>query len=597
MLTLRYPRCCRRPFCVWPKATGRSKGRGALLTSRFSLKCDPSFTKPNNSPTQILHKAKSWFSSTYKWQLSLNYPSDVAAAASRLDTVYWRLLELTAGQHIPRSDEGLGVECVLQPPGLPASLQGRSYQQWLAGQPVRLRGLGLRSLLETSPAAFVGGVEMAVPRLVGEGGFCPPLEGVIGSVEGGDRWADFLTTDTRTAREFSRAWEDLRQECGGLADMLGKELAGPLASPVQSAGEPGSSSRQAITAGREDLRHLAMVRPVFAYQNLDKLSDPWVQALPGPHTGLTAAVFGEAMAARLCLPSPAVVASGLVGNPVCRGGPTIDQFGDTIVDCKALPGDTWRHRHDTVKVAIGRELLASKVPHDVEVYGLFAHLLPAVATQQGGNLQWARARQGLVPDYRLCLPTPEGTTDCLAELKIIGAGVTWHPRGRKGTGVERRAATLPGYYRRELAKYDRRFHGTVGGEAGPLVQLLQSYGKLEGLVVGPWGNGSKDLHDLVRTMAECRVAARARARGWPASDWELGEVMGKIRRDLSLDFVRSNALCVLARIGQVGGGARAAAQRREQAGREEEARKRERMAHYLAHIRGRGVNRAGEIFT
>ena len=73
--------------------------------------------------------------------------------------------------------------------------------------------------------------------------------------------------------------------------------------------------------------------------------------------------------------------------------------------------------------------------------------------------------------------------------------------------------------------------------------------------------------------------------------------MGQIRRDLSLDFVRSNALCVLTRIGQVGGGAQAAAQRREQAGREEEARKRERMAHYMAHVRGRGVRRAGEIFT
>jgi hypothetical protein len=158
--------------------------------------------------------------------------------------------------------------------------------------------------------------------------------------------------------------------------------------------------------------------------------------------------------------------------------------------------------------------------------------------------------------------------------------------------VQRRAATLPGYYRQELAKYDRRFHGTVGAEAGPLVQLLQSYGKLEGLVVGPWGNGSKDLHDLVRTVAECRVAAQARTRGWPGSDWELGEVMGKVRSDLSLDFVRANALCVLARIGQVGGGARAAAQRRDQAGRDEEARKRERMAHYLAHVRGRGVYRA-----
>ena len=40
-----------------------------------------------------------------------------------------------------------------------------------------------------------------------------------------------------------------------------------------------------------------LAHPVFVYQNLDKLSDPWVQALPGPKTGLSAAVFAEAMAA------------------------------------------------------------------------------------------------------------------------------------------------------------------------------------------------------------------------------------------------------------------------------------------------------------
>ena len=75
------------------------------------------------------------------------------------------------------------------------------------------------------------------------------------------------------------------------------------------------------------------------------------------------------------------------------------------------------------------------------------------------------------------------------------------------------------------------------------------------------------------------------------------DIIAQQEQDLSLDFVRSNALCVLARIGQVGDGARAAAQRREQAGREEEARRRERMAHYLAHVRGRGVNGAGNIFA
>ena len=186
---------------------------------------------------------------------------------------------------------------------------------------------------------------------------------------------------------------------------------------MHSAGEPGISSRQAITAAQEDHRHLTiarclelhqdrLARPVFAYQNLDLLSNPWIQALPGPRTGLSPPVFVESMAARLCLHSPAMVSSGLVGTPVCRGGPIIDPLGDTLNGCKKLPGDSWRHKHDTIKVAIARECLASKLPHDVEVYGLFAHLLPVVVTRQGGDLEWARARQGLVPDYRLRLPTP-----------------------------------------------------------------------------------------------------------------------------------------------------------------------------------------------
>ena len=62
-------------------------------------------------------------------------------------------------------------------------------------------------------------------------------------------------------------------------------------------------------------------------------------------------------------------------------------------------------------MAISRECDAAKLPHDVEVYGLFAHLLPAVATEQGVELQFARACQGLVPDFRLRLPMPQGPTD------------------------------------------------------------------------------------------------------------------------------------------------------------------------------------------
>ena len=74
-------------------------------------------------------------------------------------------------------------------------------------------------------------------------------------------------------------------------------------------------------------------------------------------------------------------------------------------------------------------------------------------------------------------------------------------------------------------------------------------------------------------------------------------VMGQIRRALSLDFVRSQGLCLLSRLCHVGEGARAAVARRQQAGREEETRRREQSAHYLAHVQGRGLTRAGDIFV
>ena len=79
-------------------------------------------------------------------------------------------------------------------------------------------------------------------------------------------------------------------------------------------------------------------------------------------------------------------------------------------------------------------------------------------------------------------------------------------------------------------------------------------------MVGPWGNGSDDRHNLVKTVAECRVATKVRARGEEAFDWELGVAMGEIQRGLALDFIRAEAMCLLARVCLLGGGAKEAAQ-------------------------------------
>ena len=106
---------------------------------------------------------------------------------------------------------------------------------------------------------------------------------------------------------------------------------------------------------------------------------------------------------------------------------------------------------------MAKEAALVGVPADCEVYGLFSDLLPAALTQEGGELHMARARQGKVPDFRFLLPSEEGPSACLAELKDIGAGRTWYPRDPTGKGADRRAEKLPQEYAKKLRDLDARF--------------------------------------------------------------------------------------------------------------------------------------------
>ena len=72
--------------------------------------------------------------------------------------------------------------------------------------------------------------------------------------------------------------------------------------------------------------------------------------------------------------------------------------------------------------------------------------------------------------------------------------------------------------------------------------------------------------------------------------------MGEIRRALSCAFVRAQALCLLARLGQLGPGARAIADRRILAQRQKSKRKRDAKAVWSVHVRGRGLSTVGMLF-
>ena len=91
-----------------------------------------------------------------------------------------------------------------------------------------------------------------------------------------------------------------------------------------------------------------------------------------------------------------------------------------------LPGEI----HDTGKLAIVKECINGTVKY--MAYLVISSLPMNLLRQQGEALKWGRARQGLLPDFRLRLPTPRGKTDQLAELTFFSARVSRFPRAEIG---------------------------------------------------------------------------------------------------------------------------------------------------------------------
>ena len=121
---------------------------------------------------------------------------------------------------------------------------------------------------------------------------------------------------------------------------------------------------------------------------------------------------------------------------------------------------------------------------------------------------------------------------------------------------------------------------------------------MQKLVAGPWGDLSEDFHVLLGAFAKSRAEAEARSKGRAggAGPGDLGKVMGEVRRAMSVQVIRGQALCLLERLSQLGPGARAAGERRKVVQRIEEVRRRQAQAYHLAH-RNRGLCRVGRSFV
>ena len=146
-----------------------------------------------------------------------------------------------------------------------------------------------------------------------------------------------------------------------------------------------------------------------------------------------------------------------------------------------------------------------------------------------------------------------------------------------------------------LSALDIKYHGIPRGQNGPLLSRLESWGKLQGLVMGQFAEGSQHLHLLLKQLAEAKVLYHARAKGLPPLESEVSATLSHFRRVLSTVGVRAQATCLISRMGHLSGTAREAAGRRNLAVRIEGALRDEARAFFQAHVRGRGPTKTGDI--
>ena len=360
------------------------------------------------------------------------------------------------------------------------------------------------------------------------------------------------------------------------------------------------STRKKVVEQREELRGAVLteamsrldnpqLRPICAWLNRDKLASAWLLCLPGPN-GLSSQVFTEAMALTLRMPRPAC--KDRVGAQV--GRKTVDLFGDNIMS-EVLPGDHWRVRHDKMKMAIHSLCIWARLPVTVEVWGLFAHLIPAEALNR---MERGRKRQAIVPDFRFELPNPAGgTKQQLAELKMISCCSSWYPAGGRQRGTDKRAGGLQNEYKNKARKVDHEVLGVMEEHKGPIQRRLEEYGDLIGLCFGAWGEGSEQVHQLVQTLAESRLKFQGLQLGRPGSDQELGVLVGQVRRRLSLVAIQAQIECLLSKLHQVGPGNVQLAKRRTWAILEDQRMTQERSAQWMRRIEGIHTLRRGFIKT
>ena len=104
-------------------------------------------------------------------------------------------------------------------------------------------------------------------------------------------------------------------------------------------------------------------------------------------------------------------------------GDVIDKFGDKVMCCTEIVGDTFRRRHDTVKEHIKTEADLAECPWTARCSASSLTSSLPLGWRCEERCSMVGSDGGKIPDFQITFPTSEGPLSSLAELKVVSAGV------------------------------------------------------------------------------------------------------------------------------------------------------------------------------
>ena len=394
--------------------------------------------------------------------------------------------------------------------------------------PVRERGLGLTRNADTARAAFVGALELVVPRFPdvldpegnGVPGLFPHLAPVVGTFSQREgRWGTFIET-VPMGRVFQEAWDAMRAEAGGLPGaVLGPDAANAPGTPHEDdePRRPGESPR----LQRLLTRQLGRVRAAAMRVRMDQLPPEdqrgvaWHFAkeralfttLPEASTVFGQHEFPAAVALYLGLPDPLIVDS------IAASGGSLSHFRDLGVPEGLRPLDRWGnnlslymgrgHGRTVYHNDIQRELsrLARAVGHNVRETPQDVFLPAIVAGARARYLQQLRRergdgdfRGGVVPDIY------DPSSKQMYDVKTTGFKQDAYI-GRRSP-VDEKAAAVPGQYRLRARAADAEYNDTPGGVVGSIEALLATMPQVECFSVGAFGETNRAVHAFLNVLVD-----------------------------------------------------------------------------------------------